>query len=399
MHKSRHVVIIVVAVLVALALAWGFYPGPVPVDTAVVDRGRLRVTVEEEGKTRVVDRYVVSAPVTGYLKRITLDAGDPVSAGGVVTAIEPSRSPALDPRSRAEARERVRAAEARLSSAKEEAGAARADAEYFEAELERVRELYEDDFVPKERLDRATADHDRASARLRSAGFAVEVARYELEAARTSLRYAGEGTSGEDVRVASPVDGRVLKVYRESEGPVTEGAELIEVGDPSALEVEVELLSEDSVRVAPGTPVEFTRWGGGEILTGRVKRVEPSGFTEISALGVEEQRVLVISDITSPRREWSRLGDAYRVEASFIVWEGEDVLRAPTSALFRHRGGWAVFVVEGGRAVRKAVEVGHRSGLTAEVTEGLSAGDVVITHPDESIDDGARVEPRERRPR
>jgi HlyD family secretion protein len=248
-------------------------------------------------------------------------------------------------------------------------------------------------------FEQAETDARLAGARLRSLGFAVDVARFELEAARTALLYsAAEGTGGLKRRVAisSPVHGRVLKVQHESEGVVAAGEALIEIGDPRALEVEVEVLSDDAVRIGPGTRVLLERWGGAGPLEGRVRAVEPAGFTKVSALGVEEQRVLVISDIVSPPERWERLGDGYRVEARFILWEGEDVLQAPSSALFRHEEGWAVFVMKNGRALRRQVETGRRSGLSAEVLSGLSEGEMVIPHPDRSIEDRTRVKLRER---
>ncbi|MFQ5586557.1 MAG: efflux RND transporter periplasmic adaptor subunit, partial [Thermodesulfobacteriota bacterium] len=315
-----------------------------------------------------------------------------VSKGQVLVELEPQRSRVLDPRSRAEAEAHVAAAEAALSSAKENRRAAKADADYASAELERVRKLFDDGFASTDTLERAEAEARRRRATRRSAAFAVEVARFELEAAETALKFAtGEGDSAEKVPIHAPVGGRILKLHRESEGVVTEGQPLIEIGDPRALEVEVDLLSEDAVRIRPGTKVLFDRWGGDLPLDGVVRVVEPAGFTKVSALGVEEQRVFVISDITSPPEQWEGLGDGYRVEATFILWEGDNVLQVPASVLFRYGDGWAVFVVEGKRARRKVIEIGHRSGLFAEITSGLTEGELVITHPDEAIEDGTRV--------
>lgn len=394
MNRRRVITLVAAAAVVVAALVWGFMPRPVPVDLAAAGRGPMVVTVDEEGKTRVKDRYVVSAPVNGYVRRIDLDVGDPVEAGAVIAVMEPRRAPVLDPRSRAEAEARVAAASSRLDAAREGLAAARADAELAEADLERTTRLFEGGYVPRDVLDAAEARARRTSAVLRSADFNVDVAAHELAAARVALKNFGAGFADGVVDVSSPVDGRVLKVFRESEGAAPEGEPLVEVGDPSALEVESDLLSEDSVRVRPGSRVLFTRWGGDETLEGAVRVVEPAGFTKISALGVEEQRVLVISDITSPVEVWQRLGDGYRVEASFVVWEGSDVLQVPASALFRYGDGWAVFVYEDGRAVRRAVEAGHTTGLATEILSGVSEGEMVITHPDDAIDDGVRVEPR-----
>lgn len=384
------------ALVIAGALAWGFWPRPLVVDAAPADRGPLTVTVEEEGKTRVTDRFQVSAPVAGYARRITLEVGDGVEQGQVLVHLEPVRSEVLDPRSRAEAQARVASARAALQAAGERAEAAAAQADYAAAELKRIQGLFASRHASEDAVERARAEARAAAAEQRSAQFNVKVARFELEAARTALEYAGAGpgSGAETVAIRAPVAGRVLKIQHKSEGAVQAGTPLLEIGDPRSLEVEVDVLSQDAVRIRPGTPVRFERWGGGNSLEGVVRTVEPVGFTKISALGVEEQRVWVIADFTSPRSRWERLGDGYRVEASFVLWEGDDVLRIPASALFRHDQGWAVFVIEGGRARRRGIEIGHRTGIHAEVSAGLEAGEVVITHPDDAIEDGVRVRVR-----
>jgi len=384
---------VVAAVVVVGAIAVGFMPAAVLVDTATVERGMFEVTVREEGKTRVVERYVVSSPVSAYARRLELDVGAAVQEGEVLLYLEPLRSQVLDPRTRAEAEAREAVARAALSVAQQEVGAAEADADYAAADVERVRQLQDRGAMSRTALDLAEAAALRTAARLESARRAVEVAEYQLEAAQTALRYSASADAGDEtVAVHSPVTGRVLNLIHESEGVVTAGQALIEVGDPDLLEVEVEVLSSDAVKIAPGTEVRFERWGGEGVLEAVVRVVEPVGFTKISALGVEEQRVRVVVDFTSPRDMWERLGDQYRVEAVFIVWRGDDVLNVPSSALFRHEAGWAAFVVEGDRAVLRPVEVGQRSGLRAEVRSGLSAGDTVIVHPNDSIEDGSAVE-------
>lgn len=398
MKWRRWTGIVLLIVSIVAALAYGFWPKAVPVEAGEVRRGRLEVTVEEEGKTRVIDRYVVSAPVAGFARRVRWKVGDPVKRGEVIVRLEPMRSAVLDPRSRAEAQARVAAARAALRAAQENERAAETNDAYAQAELSRIQPLHASGFASQEALDRAEAEARRASAHHRSAEFAVEVAEHEVEAALTALRFSGaEGMDGpaEEVGIRSPVDGRILKILRESEGVVGAGEALIEIGDSQALEVEVDVLSADAVRIAPGTVVFFDRWGGAQPLEGRVRMVEPVGFTKISALGVEEQRVLVIADITSPPEEWSRLGDGYRVEARFILWEGEQVLQIPTSALFRVGEAWAVFVIEGGVARRRTVQIGQQSGRLAQVESGLQEGERVITHPDAAIEEGRRVRLRE----
>jgi HlyD family secretion protein len=386
-----------VGVLVLAGVVAGFLPRPVPVDLVPLERGPLTVTVEEEGKTRVIDRYVVSAPVAGFARRIELDVGDAVARGDQLLLLEPLRSDVLDPRRRAEAEARVASARSAMLAAEQNASAADADEELARLELQRIEKLARIQYVAEDELDRARAQARAAAAKLRSAQFALEVARHELEAARTALEYSAAGDGGEPpetVAIRSPVDGRILRLMRESEGVVDSGEPLFEVGDPGALEVEVDVLSSDAVRIAPGTRVRFTRWGGDEPLEGVVRVVEPTGFTKISALGVEEQRVLVISDIVSPPAEWQRLGDGYRVEASFVLWQAEDVLQAPASALFRDGGGWAVFVNRNGRAVLTPVATGARKGLRVQILDGLRAGDEVVIHPGDDVLADGRIRPR-----
>lgn len=398
MHRKRRIGMIVLALLVLVAVVYGFLPEAVTVDAAPVVRDTLRVTVTEEGVTRVKDRFVVSAPVAGYLRRIELQVGDKVEQGMTLAVLEPVRSDVLDPRSRAQAEARVAAAQASLKAAKENARAAIAEAAYARSEYQRLSKLCEVECVISEdELERAAAQARRSEAIRRSAEFAVEVARFELEAARTALEHSAAQSNdqaAETVDVRSPINGRLLELLRESEGVVGAGQPLLEIGDPNALEVVVDLLSTDAVKVESGTRVLFERWGGESTLEGRVRVVEPTGFTKVSALGVEEQRVWVVVDLTSPASDWQRLGNGYRVDAEFILWEGSDILQIPSSALFRHAGDWAVFAVDNDRAERRKVTIGRRNGLRAQILSGLTRGEQVILHPDESIEPGTRVEPR-----
>ena len=395
MHRRRNFGLITLAVALLATLAWGFWPRPVPVETATVERGPMQVTVEEEGYTRVKDRYVISAPVAGFLRRIQLDAGDALAQGRTMAVLEPLRSEVLDPRSRARAEAQIAAAQAALKVAEKKVDAARAEAKYARDEFARKQKLRASETISQTLLEEAETRARQSVAEEQSARFNVEVARYDLEAARTALRYslADDGSNQPvTVELKAPVRSRVLRVTHESEGVVTAGEDLLEIGDPSQLEVAVDVLSEDAVRIRPRTRVLLHRWGGDAPLEGVVRTVEPSGFTKISALGVEEQRVWVISDLVSPPEKWQFLGDGYRVEASFILWQNADVLQAPASALFRHGNSWAVFTVEDGAAHRRRVEVGHRNGLVAQITDGLRPGDRVITHPDDRIEDGRRVQ-------
>lgn len=398
MKIPKHSGLIGLGVVSVIALVFGFLPQARWVDVATVTNGALQVAVEEEGKTRVIDRYVISAPVAGFARRIELEVGDAIKQGQVLLDLDPLRPHVLDARSRAEAKARVAASKAALQAAKQNAHAAKADAELSQIDYLRIKDLRKSFQVSEEQEDQAAAKARASKATQRSAEFAVEVARHELEAAQTALLYSAAKQSdkaAEHVDITAPINGSVLKVYRDSEGVVAAGQPLIEVGNPKALEVEVDVLSADAIKIKPAMRVVFERWGGEQALEGRVRLIEPVGFTKVSALGVEEQRVLVITDITSDPKQWQRLGDGYRVEAKFILWEADNVLRIPVSALFRYRDGWAVFVRNNGRAQRRLIQVGQRNGLTAQVLDGLAEGETVIIYPDDTIDDGRRVKLRE----
>ncbi|MDP3670459.1 MAG: HlyD family efflux transporter periplasmic adaptor subunit [Telluria sp.] len=387
----RRIVLLIIAALVVAGLLYGFRPQPVEVDIATVSRGPLRVAIEQEGRTRVVDRYVVTAPVGGYARRIRFDVGSSIERGATVVELEPQRAEVLDVRRRAEAQARIAGASASIDASKQRASAAASGASLAQSELQRIRSLRTSGYATAADAERAATEAARSAAESRSAQFAVAIARHELEAARTALQYAAGAVRGAPIAVTAPVAGQIFKIPRKSEGPVALGQPLLEIGDPHALEVEVDLLSADAVRIRPGTRVLFERWGGDTPLRGVVRLIEPAGFTKVSALGVEEQRVWVIVAFASPADQWQRLGDAYRVEANFIVWEADDVLQIPASALFRDGSGWAAFVVEQDKAARRRVRIGQSNGLATQVLDGIDAGQKVIVHPDERVRDGVRV--------
>ena len=395
-QTRRRVFVLSVAAVVLLALVYGFMPRPIPVETARVSRGPLRVTVEEEARTRVHDRFVVSAPIPGFLQRIELDAGDRVRKNRLVAVIVPGRSTVLDPRSRAEAEATTNAARAALETAKERARAASADADYARQRLGRIKELFDGGFVSKDDHDQAEAAAKKADAVRDSSEAAVSTAKADLDRARSVLRYSGaaqKGAAGEAVMVRSPVDGTVLKLHLKSEGMVNAGQPLLDLGNPRRLEVVAEVLSAQAVKIEKNMRVLFERWGGQPVLEGRVRVVEPSGFTKVSSLGVEEQRVLVIVDFTSPPEVWQNLGDGYRLDATFVIWEGT-VLQVPESALFRKNDRWALFIIENKRAKMLTVDVGRRTGVAAQVLSGVPEDAPVITHPDNAVTNGARVRVR-----
>jgi len=393
---QRRITWLSVLLIILAALAYGFRPQPRLVDIVEAKLAPMQVTIEEEGKTRVIDRYIISAPVAGTTCRVDLDVGDSVEKNQMLVNIKPLQSQALDPRSHAEAEATVAAAESALRAAEQNVHSARADAELAGKELTRLEPLAKQGHVSEDRLDQARATKRSTAATLRSAVFAVDVAKHELDAARTALRYTGNTSSNPEdmVQVLAPVAGQVLKVQQECEGVVSPGQPLLEIGDTRSLEIETDVLSADAVKIKPGMSVLYERWGGEKPLTGHVRRVEPVGFTKISALGVEEQRVLIISDITSDTEQWQTLGDGYRVESRFILWEEQDVLQIPASALFRVEDQWALFVMKNNKAKRRNVKVGQRNGLSAQILNGLAEGEAVITHPDNTIDDGVAVKRR-----
>lgn len=393
---KQHPIIAVTAGLIIALLIWGYWPQAILVEAIAAKRAPLTITIEEEGRTRVIDRYVISAPVDGVACRVQLNVGDSVEQGQTLLGITPLESQVLDPRSRAQAKAQVSAAGSALHAAEEQALSAIASSQFAKTELNRLRPLAEKGVISREAFDKATTEAQTSTAAKRSADFNVEVARYELQAAKTVFEYtAGKGgEAAERVPVKSPITGKILKLIRECEGPVRTGEPLLEVGDPSVLEVEVDVLSPDAVKIKPGMEVLFDRWGGEKPLQGIVRNIEPVGFTKISALGVEEQRVLIISDFTSPAEQWQRLGDGYRVEAQFILWHEEEVLQIPSSSLFRYQDGWAVFVIENETAKRRAVKVGQRNGLIAQILDGLEEGEAVINHPSEAVEDDIRVKAR-----
>jgi HlyD family secretion protein len=386
------------AALGVVVLVLARRPAPVEVDVASVVRGRLAVTLDEEGETRVRDRYVVSAPVAGRLRRIELEPGDPVQAGKTAVAtFVPSDPALLDLRARGEVEARVGAARAAEQRARAESDRARAQLALARSEHTRIRRLAEAGVVSQENLDQVQRNLEATTSALGAAERAAAGALHELRAAQAralEVRPAQSGGRLETLTLRSPIDGVVLRRLRESEAVVPAGEPLLEVGDPANLEIVADYLSADAVAMRPGMPVEIERWGGERPLSGRVRRVEPGGFLKISALGVEEQRVNVVIEFEDPRQAWAALGDGYRVEVRVVTWQGSDVIKVPGSALFRQGNGWAVFLVRDRRAELRTVEVGHRGELEAEIRTGLSPGDKVVVHPPDGLEPGAKLKPR-----
>ena len=406
----------VIASVIVAMVAFAFVPKPVEVDVARVERGLMRVTVDQDGKTRVKERYVIAAPLMGRLIRVNLKAGDPVEAGKtVVAAIVPTPPELLDARAREEAEARVRAAEASLLQAEPMIARATARRDQAVVDLERARKMSLDSVVSQDEMDQKMLAVSVTEAEAKAATFARDVARFQLEQARAALARTSVPSTANSLspatapivedtpasadsifQIISPVSGYVLRVWQESEAPVNPGTQLLEVGDISELEAVIDVLSRDAVNVRMGAPVLLERWGGGDALRGAVRRVEPSGFTKISALGVEEQRVNVIVDFTDDQNARESLGDGYRVDARIIIWEKSDVVKVPVGALFRNGTDWSVFVVNAGKASERKLKLGRMNAGEAEVLDGLSDQDVVIMHPSDKIKNDVKVVERTR---
>ncbi len=374
-------------------LYFGFRGDRVRVDTALLVEKELIESLREEGRTKVVHRFRMIAPVAGQVERIDLRPGDPVSAGQVLLRIAPSAGALLDPASRDRLSNEARAATSAVAQAQARVSSARAADQLARQEQQRIAPMVVSGTLPKREGDRAQSQLQQARADLAGAGFALELAQAQREAAQSLLEQQGKsGADGLIVELRAPVAGVVLARLRESAGPVAIAEPLLEIGDPASLEIEVDLLSSDAVRVSPGMAVRLHRWGGDAPLAARVRRVEPVGFTKISALGVEEQRVYVLSDLISPPDDWQRLGDGYRVDAEFLLSTGM-ALTVASGALFRHQNEWALYKIENDRATLQRVTVGRRSGLDAEILSGIAAGAAVIVHPDDRVAEGTRVQP------
>ena len=388
-RNLRYVVYALLAVGFVVAVYMASRPKPQPVDTSAVTRGRLAVVVEDDGRTRVSDRYTLSAPIAGSLARIVLEPGDAVVADDVVAHLNAMEVGLLDPRAPAQAQASLAASIASQARVRAEVARAETAAQFAQSEQARMDALAGSGGVARVAVDRARYEAQSASEALSSARFAARVADHEVRVVRASL--SRDGSNGDVLPLLSPVDGMVLRVFTESAGVVQAGQPLLEIGDPRSLEVVVDVLTTEAVAVEVGDVVELVRWGGGQSLHGRVRVKEPSAFTTRSALGVEEQRVRVVIELQDALEARAGLADGYRVEARIEVDAAEDVLRVPASALFRDGEGWAVYAVREGVARKVSLELGLENPDFAEVRGGLSEGDVVIVHPGDSIHDGALV--------
>lgn len=403
--KSRTMVIGAVGLLVVLFMLYSFWPRAMIVDMGEATRGPMIVTIDEEARTRVRDAYVVSAPVTGRLLRVDVEPGDMVTGRETIIArMLPANPSVLDVRTEEQAQAAFDASEAALTLSHAEVNRAEADADYASAEVKRARTLRETDTVSQAALDRAERAWRAADAALQTARAAVAMREADVENARAMLMSPSEAERivlginphpHESVPLRAPVSGVILRLIQESETVITAGAPILEIGDPSSdLEIVAELLSLDAVKVSAGDRVIIEKWGGDNDLEGVVKRVEPWGFTKFSALGVEEQRVNAVIDFTGDQTPREKLGHGFRVNIRAVVWENDNALKAPASAIFRTGEEWTVFKVENGRARLTTIETGQSNGLDTEITSGLSEGDDIILYPGNRLADGTSVKPR-----
>jgi HlyD family secretion protein len=391
MTKRNKIALGILLVAGAAVVAWALRAPPVSVELAEVRKGTFEQTVSDDGKTRVRERYTVSAPLAGRIERIQLKAGDAVERGQVVAVLTPAAPALLDARAVRELQARVGAAEAQQLRAKAEVARVMAQRDQSKADFDRQAKLFQEGFISATAREQAELALRTAERTVEAARFAEDAAGHELEQARAALTRYRSGEPGGKWEVTSPVTGSVLKVTQESEGNVILGAPLLELADARSLEAVVDVLSQESVAIRPGMPARIDLGRGVAPLTARVRLIEPAAFTKISALGVEEQRVNVVLDFVEPLDKVQTIGDAFRVDAVIVTRRVADAITVPVGALFRDGEGWAVFVTQDGRAVKRAVKAPLRNGAEALVEDGLQPGERVVVYPSDALRDGARI--------
>lgn len=394
--NRRIFVWLALGLVAAAALAWSFRPQAVPVEVASVTRGPLRVEVTDEGRTRVREIFQVSAPVAGRLLRVEQHAGDAVVGGTTIVAdLLPTAPNFLDIRTRTQAETAVKSAEAARELAVATVAKAKSELEFATSDFRRAKNLSGSGIISRADFERAELAYNAATAQLATAKAGLQAKDFDLQTAKALLIDPSDAAAGPRQRASialrAPVSGRILRVLHESEATVGAGVPILEIGDPKNLEVVVQLISEDAVKVRQGARAIISDWGGVGTLAARVRRIEPSGFTKVSALGVEEQRVNVLLDFTDPPEKWAAIADGFRVIAHIVVWEKASVLRVPASGMFRNGAGWAVFAIRDGRAILTPITVGRTSDEFAELIHGLRPGEAIVIHPSDRVRDGVRV--------
>ncbi len=386
MKRRSQLVLIASALVLAAAIAFVLRPSRIPVQTVAIQSGPLQEIVEEEGKTRMHDHFVVASTVNGRLRRVMLDAGDTVHTGEILAWIDPAP---IDPRQTAVLEARLNSARAAEDQAQALAARARADAAQAKQDLARSRSLVQQGIISREAFDKAGTASELAGKQLQATESAALSAAYQVEEAKAALLVQQSDNAQLPTALIAPADGRILRLIEQSEHIVAPGTPILEIGYTPRLEIVTDFLTRDAVRIRPGMSAVLTDWGGDTPIPAIVRTIEPGAFTKISALGVEEQRVNVICDFTGATHG---MEDGYHVETRVIVWQGQDVLRVPSSAVFRSAANWAVFVVNNGKAHKVAVQIGHRGEIDWEVVDGLQPGDHVIVHPGAEVDEAIRVQ-------
>jgi HlyD family secretion protein len=386
-NNRRRILWLIGTIGIGAIVAFALVPSRLLVEVGRVDSGPLQVTIDQEGETRAHDRFIMSAPVPGRLMRVELEDGDAVKRDEIVARLDPLP---LSQRERQEILARVEAAEAAEHQANAREAHARQDWEQAHRDRDRAERLAHEDLIPVQALELARNADITAAQELDAAKYSAQMASSEVKVARSGLvgLEIGPGKAGPLIQLRAPVAGRVLRVIEKSERVVPAGTPILTLGDSKQLEIVADVLSTDAVKIQPGMPVFLEGWGGDHPIRARVRLVEPGGFTKVSALGIEEKRVNVISDFVDPP---GPLGDGYRVETRTVIWSSEKVLKVPQSALFRQGTGWSVFAIAGGRSKRRDVEIGHRTQAEAEILSGIGVGEEVILHPSNQLNDGARV--------
>ncbi len=388
---KRNLILGAIIVIVAFLLLYGFKSQPLKVEPFDVRQGAFSVVIREEGKTRVKDRYIISAPVMGDIERVELEPGDEVKAGEVLFRLKAQPSDLLDAKSLASARTQLKSAQAQMSATSASVNAQQIAMELAKKEWLRLQKVAKTGLVASDELDRAKANFQLQNAELSSLQFQLQVAQFQKNNSEILLQQFDQLTT-QWLDIKAPIAGTVLQRYRESAGPIMPGTQVLELGDIHSLELEVDVLSADAVKLKKGMRVKVSQWGGDHLLDAIISRVDPSGFTKYSALGVEEQRVWVIAQLTSSTERFvDRLGDGFRVEAEFILWQGDQVIQIPTSALIRDQDHWYVFRLTGNKVQKVEVKKGRQSGLWVQILDGLKAQETVVRYPNDQLADGATV--------
>lgn len=397
--KQRIVFWLILGAIFIGAMIVAFKPRAVPTDIGIVEAGPMQSTINEEGETRVEDIYTLSSPISGHLRRIALEVGDKVIEGETIIAeIDPLDSNFLDPRSEAQAKAEVNTAESALSLAQAELKQAQVELDFFKSEYDRIKALHQTGTASQRDLDNTERLYKRSRASYATAQAALQMRRFELERVKAILISPAQSQSlragCECLKLYAPISGTILKVMTESEGVIQAGSPLVEIGDPSQLQVVAELLSMDAVQVQIGSLVSIENWGSNTPLTGKVKRIDPVGFSKVSALGIEEQRVNVVIDLLSSHEHWSRLGHGYQVDVAIVLWQSDKVVKVPLTSIFRDGKDWAIYVVTDGVVNKRQLNIGHTNTYSAQVLSGINQGEKYIIYPTDRIFEGVRVESR-----